>query len=215
MWFYYSVMKANIKKEEPRCAQMTIFYDGKVIVFDDVPADKAKDIMVFSSKGITSTSQNHNNNYAYSSFLARNSANNSLQDCYQVPSIPVIYGNFFWIFYVWEGAWFVSCFCFVCVFNSWISFLYIQIYQWLGKLHFIGSWRKGRIGRPARSLSIKYCLIFLNRLHFLGKPQLLSSVFDSTVTKIDWTGYFKVILLKVNGLRYSDFGDGKVIITIV
>ena len=88
-------MKANIKKEEPRCAQMTIFYDGKVIVFDDVPADKAKDIMVFSSKGITSTSQNHNNNYAYSSFLARNSANNSLQDCYQVPSIPVIYGNSF------------------------------------------------------------------------------------------------------------------------
>jgi len=77
-------MKANIKKEEPRCAQMTIFYDGKVIVFDDVPADKVKDIMVFSSKGITSTSQNHN-----SSFLARK----SLQDYPQVPSIPVIYGR--------------------------------------------------------------------------------------------------------------------------
>ncbi|AES94352.2 jasmonate zim-domain protein, partial [Medicago truncatula] len=81
------VMKANIKKEEPKCAQMTILYDGKVIVFDDVPADKAKDIMDFSTKGITSTSQHHNNNYAYSSFLARN----SLQDCYQVPSIPAIY----------------------------------------------------------------------------------------------------------------------------
>jgi len=77
-------MKANIKKEEVRSAQMTIFYNGKVIVFDDVPADKVKDIMVFFS-----TSQNHNNNYACSSFLARN----SFQDYPQVPSIPVIYGR--------------------------------------------------------------------------------------------------------------------------
>jgi len=95
--YYFSVMKANIIKEEPRCAQMTIFYDGKVIVFDDVPAEKAKDIMVFSSKGTTTShSQNHyNNNYAFRfaqsnpSFLARNSANNYVQ----VPSSPVIYGK--------------------------------------------------------------------------------------------------------------------------
>ncbi|CAK8539533.1 unnamed protein product [Lathyrus sativus] len=44
-----SVMKSNITKEESKCAQMTIFYDGKVLVFDDIPAEKAKDIMVFSA----------------------------------------------------------------------------------------------------------------------------------------------------------------------
>ncbi|KAK2421873.1 protein TIFY 10a [Trifolium repens] len=72
---------------------MTIFYFGKVIVLDDIPDEKAKDIMVFST----------DNYAAYPSFLARNSANNFVQ----VPStVPVIYG----------------------------------------KLHFIGSWRKGRIG---------------------------------------------------------------------
>ncbi|XP_024639117.1 protein TIFY 10a-like [Medicago truncatula] len=85
-----------MKKEEPRCAQMTIFYDGKVIVFDDIPAEKVKGIMVFCTKGTTPTShsQNHNNNnYAFRfaqsnpSFLAINSANNSLQ----MPSTPVIY----------------------------------------------------------------------------------------------------------------------------
>ncbi|RHN53807.1 putative transcription factor TIFY family [Medicago truncatula] len=93
MLFYYSVMKANIIKEEPKCTQMTIFYDGKIIVFDDIPAEKVEDIMVFSSEG-TTTSRNHkNNNYAFRfaqshpSFLARNSANNSVQ----VPSSPVIY----------------------------------------------------------------------------------------------------------------------------
>jgi len=95
MLYYYSVMKANILKEEPRCAQMTIFYDGKVIVFDDIPAEKVKEIMDFSTKGTTSTSQNHSNNYAsrfaqsHPSFLAINSANNSAQ----IPSTPVICGK--------------------------------------------------------------------------------------------------------------------------
>jgi len=94
MLYYYSVMKANIKKEEPGCAQMTIFYDGKVIVFDDIPAEKVKDIMVFCTKG-TATSRNHSNNFAstfaqsHPSFLARNFANNSAQ----IPSTPVIYGK--------------------------------------------------------------------------------------------------------------------------
>ncbi|KAE9609937.1 hypothetical protein Lal_00006590 [Lupinus albus] len=43
--------------KEPKSAQLTIFYGGQVIVYDDFPANKVEEIMSLARKGI---SQNHN-----------------------------------------------------------------------------------------------------------------------------------------------------------
>lgn len=69
---------------EPEKAQMTIFYGGQVIVFNDFPVDKAKEVMLLASKG---SSQSHNtpfasnpatnNQPAFTPNLARNSVESS------------------------------------------------------------------------------------------------------------------------------------------
>ncbi|KAE8667092.1 hypothetical protein F3Y22_tig00112452pilonHSYRG00055 [Hibiscus syriacus] len=45
----------NTKKCEPQTAQMSIFYGGQVISFNDFPADKAKEIMLLASKSSSQT----------------------------------------------------------------------------------------------------------------------------------------------------------------
>ncbi|KAK6128057.1 hypothetical protein DH2020_038185 [Rehmannia glutinosa] len=36
---------------DPKTAQLTIFYSGRVLVFDDYPADKGKDLVAFAKEG--------------------------------------------------------------------------------------------------------------------------------------------------------------------
>ncbi|KAA0053514.1 hypothetical protein IC582_008306 [Cucumis melo] len=43
--------------EPPSATQMTIFYDGKVLVFNDLPSERAEEIMAMAGKGIAPSSR--------------------------------------------------------------------------------------------------------------------------------------------------------------
>ncbi|QCD91501.1 protein TIFY 10B-like [Vigna unguiculata] len=85
-----------------RGSQLTILYDGQVVVFDDVQADKAKDIISFANTGMSQNQNGYVCSYpaAISASSSRpfpflmniipTTANNSVQEHPQAPSKSVI-----------------------------------------------------------------------------------------------------------------------------
>ncbi|KAF5466352.1 hypothetical protein F2P56_016283 [Juglans regia] len=53
--FFYGIRKLALK-EPVTIAQMTIFYAGQILVLNDFPADKAREIVALASKGSSNTS---------------------------------------------------------------------------------------------------------------------------------------------------------------
>ena len=102
---------------EPPTAQMTIFYAGRVIVFNDFPADKAREVMLLASKGssqiqnvfpsipanshpalapnTSKTTIESNISIPSCSNALPNFGNNLVQECMQPVPQPIANGNFF------------------------------------------------------------------------------------------------------------------------
>ncbi|XP_061362516.1 protein TIFY 10A-like [Gastrolobium bilobum] len=76
----------------PKAAQLTIFYAGQVIVFDDFPSDKANELISFAGKGISQSQNNSLYTYTQSqpsfpSNLVRTSADSSTP---VIPSVNIV-----------------------------------------------------------------------------------------------------------------------------
>ncbi|XP_051132248.1 protein TIFY 10A-like isoform X2 [Andrographis paniculata] len=71
-------------KSAAETAPMTIFYGGKVIVFNDFPADKAKELMILAQKSSTA----HNPNAALAPPPAVPSPAESVSSIVPLPSAP-------------------------------------------------------------------------------------------------------------------------------
>jgi len=94
---------SSVSKAEPETAQMTIFYAGRVIVFNDLPADKAKEVMLLASKGsshsnptilaptpVQKPSEVTNLIPTSTSPVVPNFGNNVIQDGPQQPPQPIV-----------------------------------------------------------------------------------------------------------------------------
>ena len=177
---------------EPEKAQMTIFYGGQVIVFNDFPADKAKEVMLLASKG---TSQSHNtpfasnpatnNQPAFAPNLARNSVESStsiatsssgvvppnfgnkvISERAQPSPQPLAAGNFLWLpLFLYQQVRKIECLEHHVEYVCWLKpvFIYLlQIYQLQGELHCTDSWRREKIGRHFGTKYWKTYIFFLN-----------------------------------------------------
>ncbi|KAF5481667.1 hypothetical protein F2P56_002304 [Juglans regia] len=78
---------------EPEKAQMTIFYAGQVIVFNEFPADKAKEVMLLASKGSSQKNTNNNQHAFVASKLAGNSVDSSSSIATSTSIVPPNLGN--------------------------------------------------------------------------------------------------------------------------
>ncbi|KAI3443531.1 hypothetical protein Pfo_000196 [Paulownia fortunei] len=76
----------RVTKPEAETAQMTIFYAGQVIVFNDFPADKAKEIMMLASK--SSAAQKRPN----AAFSPLHAAQSPAESTTSVPNIVPTFG---------------------------------------------------------------------------------------------------------------------------
>lgn len=94
---------SSVSKAEPETAQMTIFYAGRVIVINDLPADKAKEVMLLASKGsshsnptilaptpVQKPSEVTNLIPTSTSPVVPNFGNNVIQDRPQQPPQPIV-----------------------------------------------------------------------------------------------------------------------------
>ena len=64
----------RVVKPEPQSAPLTLFYSGQVMLFDDFPAEKAKQVIDLANKGSANgfTAELNNNQSAYTKNIAKN-----------------------------------------------------------------------------------------------------------------------------------------------
>ncbi|CAL0327868.1 unnamed protein product [Lupinus luteus] len=74
----------------PKAAELTIFYGGQVIVFDDFPADKADELMSLAGKGISQSNTYSLSQPSFAHNLVRTSADSSAPLIPQPSLRPVV-----------------------------------------------------------------------------------------------------------------------------